>query len=92
MIGKPVSDSRYEILSNLSSAFDESALQTVCWPSARTLTQKWPAAAILGQVVEARSGKNATSGGSSDTDVNDPTIIPTGPYSLDAVTAQTPVG
>ena len=52
-----------------------------------------PAARIFGKLVEPRSGRNATRGGSSDTEVNDPTAIPTGPLSsCVAVTTTTPVG
>jgi hypothetical protein len=54
--------------------------------------QKRPAARIFGQLLDVLSGKKATSGGSSDTEVNDPTTIPTGASPLIAVTAQTPVG
>lgn len=48
---------------------------------------------ILGQVVEERPGKNATSGGSRDTEVNEPMTMPTGvPSGSFAVTTVTPVG
>lgn len=41
----------------------------------------------------ALAGKKATSGGSSDTEVKEPTTMPTGaPSSADAVTTHTPVG
>ena len=77
---------------NLSSDLEASTRQTCCWLSARTFTQNRPAAWILGQVVDLRSGKNATSGGSSETEVNDPTTIATGTSPSIAGTAQTPVG
>src|SRR3954469_3031788 len=58
----------------------------------RMLTQNDPDSRIRGQLVDDRSGRNATSGGSSDTDVNDPTAIPAGPPSAaTAVTTATPV-
>ena len=37
-------------------------------------------------------GMNETSGGSSDTELNVPTTMPTGSPSIVAVTATTPVG
>ena len=47
----------------------------------------------LAQLLEVRSGKNATSGGASDTDVKDPTTIAMGSDELRiAVTTHTPVG
>jgi hypothetical protein len=57
------------------------------------LTQKRFAARIFGQLVELRSGKKATRGGSSETDVKDPTAIPAGVASSGAaVMTHTPVG
>src|SRR5690349_16102558 len=57
------------------------------------LTQNFPARSILGQLVELLSGKKATSGGWSDTDVNEPTTKPArDPSRCVAVTTQTPVG
>src|SRR6266436_9076546 len=57
------------------------------------LTQNRLAARIFGQLVELRSGKNATRGGSSETDVKDPTAIPAGVTSPGcAVMTHTPVG
>lgn len=48
---------------------------------------------ILGQVVEERPGKNATSGGFRDTETNEPITMPTGvPSGSFAVTTVTPVG
>ena len=55
-------------------------------------TQNAPAASIFGQLEEFRAGKKATSGGSSDTEANDPTASPTGPSSVSAVITVTPVG
>jgi hypothetical protein len=68
-------------------------LHTFSWCAARMFTQNAPASRIIGHVVEPLSGKNPTSGGSSDTDVNEPTTIPAGPEPFAAaVTTQTPVG
>ena len=68
-------------------------LQTDSWSAPRMLTQKEPARSTFGQLVEDLSGKNATIGGSSDTDVNEPMTIPAGPVSgWTAVTTHTPVG
>src|SRR5688572_8598863 len=76
---------------NLSSALDANRRQTSSWCSERMFTQNAPATSILGHDVEPLSGKNATSGGSSDTDANEPTARPTGTPSGAAVTTVTPV-
>ena len=47
---------------------------------------------MCGQLVDVLPGQNATSGGSSDTEVNEPTARPTGLWSGAAVTIVTPVG
>jgi hypothetical protein len=48
---------------------------------------------LRGQVLELLSGKKATSGGASDTDVKDPTARPVfSPLASVVVTTQTPVG
>ena len=57
-----------------------------------TLTQNDPDSRISFQEPESFPGKNATKGGSSETDVNDPIAIPIGLSLLTAVTAVTPVG
>ena len=55
--------------------------------------QKLRARSIFGQLVEPLSGKNPTSGGSRETEVNDPTTKPARrPSAWVAVTTQTPVG
>src|SRR3546814_11283234 len=56
------------------------------------LTQKDPAAAMRGHVLELRPAKKATSGGSSDTEAKEPTAMPTGPSPSSAVMTVTPVG
>ncbi len=55
-------------------------------------TQNEPDASILGHDDELFPAKKATSGGSSDTDANDPTARPTGTPSEAAVITVTPVG
>ena len=63
------------------------------WSLARILTQKRPTCAMRGQLLDVLAGKKATSGGSSETDVKEPTTMPTGaPFASTAVTTQTPVG
>ena len=57
-----------------------------------TLTQKLPTDAIRIQRSEVVIGKNPTNGGSSETDVNEPMVNPTGSPSTIAVTTVTPVG
>ena len=48
------------------------------------LTQNSPATATLGQLLDPRSGKKPISGGSRDTEVNEPTTIPAGAPSAPA--------
>jgi hypothetical protein len=56
-----------------------------------TLTQNVPAEAIRSHV-DVVIGKNPTRGGSSDTEVNEPIVKPTGWPSTMAVTTVTPLG
>jgi hypothetical protein len=77
---------------NLSSPLAAKRRHTTSWSSARMFTQNEPAASIWGQDDEPRSGKNATRGGSSDTEANEPTASPTGPVAGAAVMTVTPVG
>jgi hypothetical protein len=49
--------------------------------------------AIAGQLRDCRPGKNPTSGGSSETETNEPMVMPNGsPTELRPVTTTTPVG
>ena len=93
MIGEPRADRWYPRPSNLSATFEAKRRQTGSCSEPRMLTQKRPADWIFGQLDEPRSGKNATSGGSRETDVNEPTAMPAGRwFGGDAVTTHTPVG
>ena len=66
---------------------------TSSWSAARTLTHHFVAVEIRAQEPESFVGRNATSGGSSETEVKEPTTIPAGrPSSAIAVTTATPVG
>ena len=57
------------------------------------LTQKWPESLNRGQLLDALSGMNATSGGSSETELNEPIAIPAGlPSGSIPVMTATPVG
>ena len=47
---------------------------------------------MLGQLSDALPGRKPTRGGSSETDVNDPMVRPTGRWPSCAVTTVTPVG
>ena len=60
--------------------------------SLSTFTQKLPDFSIACHVVESTWGRNPTRGGSSDTDVNDPILKPTGSSPCIPVTIVTPVG
>src|ERR687890_2133267 len=92
-IGEPDPAARVSRPSNLSSAFDAKRRHRCSWSALRMLTQNRPARSILGQLVELLSGKKAMSGGSSETEVNDPTTKPARePSSWLAVTTHTPVG
>ena len=63
------------------------------WSAPRMLTQNLPAWRNLAQLPEFDAGRKATSGGSSETLVNEPTTMPSGvPSSPIAVTTVTPVG
>ena len=62
-----------------------------CWPAARMLTQKKPARCMSGQARDVFAGQNITSGGDSDTELNDWHVIPTGSPWLIEVTTVTPV-
>src|SRR5919201_6921837 len=91
--GLPEAASRHGWRSKTSGALALTSRQRPSWPAASTFTQKAPLAMILGQVVEERPGKNATSGGSRDTEVNEPMTMPVGvPSGVLAVTTVTPVG
>src|ERR1700679_4314862 len=92
-IGEPLDAARQPTLAYLSAPRVANARQTSSWSSARTLTQNDPVSRIVGKLVDDRSGRNATRGGSSETEVNEPTAIPAGPSSrCEAVTTATPVG
>ena len=92
-IGAPLPAAVQTAAPYLSPPLDANARQTCSWSSASTLMQTAPASRIFGKLVDTWVGRNATRGGSSDTEVNDPTAIPTGPFSsCMAVTTTTPVG
>src|SRR3954470_24901141 len=93
MMGEPDSASRQVTPTNLSSLREAKLRQMSSCSALRMFTQNLPALRIRGQLVEPLSGKKATSGGFSDTDVKEPTTKPARPPSGSvAVTTQTPVG
>src|SRR5690606_26687447 len=61
------------------------------WSAVSTFAQKCPPPRIAGHVDEECAAQNSTSGGSSDTDTNEFTAMPTGPSRPDAGTTTTPV-
>src|SRR5204863_8474509 len=77
---------------NLSSPSLTNRQHNSLWNSERTLTQNAPDRSMAGQLVEFRAGKKPTSGGSSDTEENDPMVRPYGSPSYAEVTTVTPVG
>ena len=75
------------------SPFVANLRQRDSWSLLSTLTTKLAPVCKATKRADSRAGRNATNGGSSDTEVNDPTTIPTGsPLLLIAVTRATPVG
>src|SRR4051794_2254192 len=92
MIGAPVRPGFHPIVANLSALFVAKMRQTSSWSSPRMFTQNAPALWIFGQLDDDLSGRKPTSGGSSDTDVNDPIARPTGDPSNTAGTITTPGG
>src|SRR5271165_4539278 len=78
--------------SNLSPPDTAKFRHRASWWLDRTLTQKAPARAMRGQLVELLAGARATIGGSRDSEVNDWQVNPTGAPSSMAVTTVTPVG
>src|SRR3954471_16985327 len=92
-MGVPESAGLQLTSTNFSGALEANARQMCSWSAPRTLAQKNPASRIFGKVVDFLSGRNATRGGSRETEVNDPTAMPTGAPSgpMDVIPA-TPVG
>src|SRR3954451_9251753 len=78
---------------NLSPPFIANARHTDSCSAPRMFTQNAPESRNFGHDDDDLSGMNATSGGSSDTDENDPTAMPAALPSLSTpVTTATPVG
>ena len=93
MIGEPVRAGFQPIVANLSTSFEANTREISSWSSPRMFTQNLPARSMRGHVVLAYAAQNATSGGSSDTDVNEFAARPTGspPSGSTAVMTVTPV-
>ena len=78
---------------NLSPPLPAKVRQIDSCSAPRMLTQNDPLSRNFGHDVDFLSGMNATSGGSSDTDENEPTARPAGlPSLVIPVTTATPVG
>src|SRR5215217_5170524 len=94
MIGQPVGEWTHVTLSKRSSPTPLLAKRqhSAAWSSRSTLTQNFFAGAIASQVSLLTIGRKPTSGGSSDTDVNDPIVNPAGMSPTIPVTIVTPVG
>lgn len=93
MMGAPDGAGRHDTPANLSVPLAANALHTLSCSLLRTFTQNDPVLRIFGKLLELLSGRKAISGGSSEADVNDPTVIAAGvPSACTAVTATTPVG
>src|SRR5690349_2708294 len=92
-IGDPDDAGCHDNSANLSPPFIAKARHTDSCSAPRMLTQNAPESRNFGQLDEDLSGMNATSGGSSDTEVKDPTAMPAGlPSASIPVTTATPVG
>ena len=76
----------------LQVLFEGNVQHTSPWVSLSTFTQNRPDADIAAQDDEFVVGRNPTIGGSSDTEVNDPMVNPTGVSPSMPVTTVTPVG
>src|SRR5687768_11926777 len=94
MIGQPVGEWVHVTSSKRPSPTPLLAKrqQSAACSSRRTLTQNFPAGAIACHVSLLTIGRKPTSGGSSETDVNDPIVKPDGMSPAMPVTIVTPVG
>src|SRR5687767_945220 len=89
--GAPVFERDQPTPANLSSPLLAILFDRSSWPSASRLTQKFPARCINGQARDVFAGQKSTSGGESETELNDWQVIPTGASLLIDVTTVTPV-
>ncbi len=76
---------------NLSAPLTAKDRHSGPWSAPRTLTQKAPAPAIRGQVVDVRATMKATRGGSREREAKDWQANPAGPVASSAVTIVTPL-
>src|SRR3954469_11915725 len=74
-IGDPELAGRQESSANLSPPFIANARHTDSCSAPRMLTQNDPESRNFGQLDEPLSGMKATSGGLSDTELNEPTAM-----------------
>src|SRR5215218_1863982 len=81
-IGDPLADGRHPMRLNRSAPLVANTRQTSSWCSLRMLTVNLPASSILGHVDESFDAQNSTSGGSSDTDVNEFADTPMGKFTV----------
>src|SRR6478672_2603765 len=88
--GAPDGPAVHATPANLSTPDRANTALTSSCSAASTLTQNAPTARIRGHVVEVRAGARLTSGGSSDNDVNDWQVKPSGPSLPAAVTTTMP--
>ena len=86
-----MAEGRQETPANLSVPLAAKPLERSSWSWESRFTQKNPARCICGHARDVLAGQNSTSGGSSDTLVNDWQVIPTGRSPDIEVTTVTPV-
>src|ERR1700729_1666065 len=91
MTGAPVMPCDQPTPSNLSPPETAKERHSASWCSPRMFTQKLPAWAMRGQLVEERAGHRMTMGGSRERAAKDWQLKPTGTPSSSAVTIVTPV-
>src|SRR5215510_10349769 len=91
-IAHPCSPQRYLTSSHVFADGFANRFDSACWPDASTLTVKCGAFSNAGSRLERVERQKSTSGGSSDTEVNEFTVTPVCPPSgVHVVTIVTPV-
>src|SRR3954470_22621180 len=88
--GEPCALGDQRTPANLSTPDRAKFRETASWPSDSTFTQNRPIDRSAGHVCDVRAGAKATSGGSSDNELNDWQVNPAGPSGVRAVTTVTP--
>ncbi|GMA94639.1 hypothetical protein GCM10025881_14630 [Pseudolysinimonas kribbensis] len=91
-IGDPDAARRHSTSANLSAPLFTNWRTKGSWVRLSTLTQNDAERLSVAKVCERSSPKNETSGGSTETELKEPTTIPRRSPSTSAVMMETPVG